>query len=126
MSVRDKYQPVLELGQKLGVKEGYVKEEGGKLKIGGIAKTQLEKDLLWDKIKEIGGEMPTDLEADIKVENTEYYGIYEVKSGDSLSKIAKKYLGSARRYMEIFNLNKDQLTNPDLIRVGQKLKIPFK
>jgi nucleoid-associated protein YgaU len=28
------------------------------------------------------------------------------------------------RYMDIFSANKDQLSNPDLIKVGQKLNIP--
>jgi len=125
MSLQDKYRAVLELGEKLGVKDGYVNEEGNVLKMGGVAKTQMDKDQIWDKIKEIGGDPPSDIEADIKVEVTDYYGTYTVKSGDSLSKIAKKYLGSANRYMDIFNLNTDILKNPDLIHPGQVLKIPF-
>ena len=52
------------------------------------------------------------------------YGYYTVKSGDTLSAIAKKLLGSAGRYMDIFNANKDQLSDPDKIKVGQKLVIP--
>ncbi|MCB0293367.1 MAG: LysM peptidoglycan-binding domain-containing protein, partial [Calditrichaeota bacterium] len=96
------------------------------LKVGGTAKTQLEKDLMWDKIKEIGGENPADIQADIKVEVTDYYGIYEVKRGDSLSKISKMFFGTFNRYMEIFEMNKDQLKNPDLIHPGQQLRIPFK
>lgn len=126
MSVKAKYQPVLDLGLKFGVKDGYVNEEGGILKVGGTAKTQLEKDLMWDKIKEIGGENPADIQADIKVEVSDYYGIYEVKRGDSLSKISKMFFGTFNRYMEIFEMNKDQLKNPDLIHPGQQLRIPFK
>jgi len=42
-----------------------------------------------------------------------------------LGKISKEYLGEAGKYMEIFNVNKDQLSNPDMINVGQELKIPF-
>ena len=49
---------------------------------------------------------------------------YVVGSGDTLSQIAKEHLGSANDYMKIFNLNKDQLSNPDLIKPGQVLKIP--
>ena len=45
-------------------------------------------------------------------------------SGDSLSKIAKKLYGNANRWHEIFNANRDQLDNPDLITPGQILKIP--
>jgi nucleoid-associated protein YgaU len=49
---------------------------------------------------------------------------YEVKKGDSLSKIAKQFYGDASMYMKIFEANKDQLKNPDLIQIGQKLRIP--
>jgi nucleoid-associated protein YgaU len=47
-----------------------------------------------------------------------------VVSGDTLSGLAKKYYGKASLYMKIFEANKDQLSNPDLIKVGQKLRIP--
>jgi len=50
--------------------------------------------------------------------------IYEVVSGDTLGAISKKYYGKASDYMKIFEANKDILDNPDLIKVGQKLRIP--
>lgn len=49
---------------------------------------------------------------------------YTVASGDTLSKIAKKFYGSANQWRGIFEANRDQLSNPDLIRPGQVLKIP--
>lgn len=49
---------------------------------------------------------------------------HEVKSGDTLSAIAEHYYGDASLYMKIFEANKDILANPNLIKVGQKLKIP--
>jgi len=49
---------------------------------------------------------------------------YTVVSGDTLSKIAKKFFGNANRWHEIYDANRDQISNPDLIRVGQVLKIP--
>ncbi|MBM3344421.1 MAG: LysM peptidoglycan-binding domain-containing protein [Betaproteobacteria bacterium] len=52
--------------------------------------------------------------------------IYEVKPGDTLSKIAKQEYGDANAYMIIFEANKDILKNPNLIHPGQKLKIPPK
>ena len=52
--------------------------------------------------------------------------VYEVVGGDTLSKIAKKFYGDANKYMKIFEANKDQLKDPDKIKVGQKLKIPEK
>ncbi len=52
--------------------------------------------------------------------------IYEVKSGDSLSKIAKAEYGNANDYMIIFEANRDILKDPNVIHPGQKLKIPPK
>jgi nucleoid-associated protein YgaU len=49
---------------------------------------------------------------------------YEVKSGDSLSKIAKTYYGDPMKYPTIFEANKPMLTSPDLIYPGQVLRIP--
>jgi len=49
---------------------------------------------------------------------------YTVKSGDSLSKIAKQYYGDPMKYNKIFEANKDQISNPDLIQPGWVLKIP--
>lgn len=49
---------------------------------------------------------------------------YEVKSGDSLSKIAKAYYGDAMKYPTIFEANKPMLSDPDKIYPGQVLRIP--
>ena len=49
---------------------------------------------------------------------------YEVQSGDSLSKIAKKYYGNAMKYPVIFEANKPMLKDPDKIYPGQMLRIP--
>ena len=50
--------------------------------------------------------------------------IYVVKSGDTLSGIAKSVYGNAGRWREIFEANKDVIENPNLIRPGWKLRIP--
>lgn len=50
--------------------------------------------------------------------------IHVVAAGDTLSGLAKKYYGKAGLYMKIFEANRDVLNNPDLIKIGQKLKIP--
>lgn len=52
--------------------------------------------------------------------------IYEVQSGDSLSKIAKHFYGNGNHWNAIFEANRDQLTDPDHIKPGQMLKIPVK
>ena len=124
MSLQNKYREVLNLGESLNVKDGYIKEEDGVLKIGGTTTTQYEKNRMWDKIKEIGGDAPSDLKADIKVENTDYYHKHTVASGESLSKIAKHYYGDVMKYKQIFEANKGVLDNPDVIHPGQELVIP--
>jgi uncharacterized protein YidB (DUF937 family) len=50
--------------------------------------------------------------------------IHTVAPGDSLSKIARRYYGDANQWRKIFEANRDQISNPDLIHPGQKLKIP--
>ncbi|WP_422084108.1 LysM peptidoglycan-binding domain-containing protein [Ulvibacterium sp.] len=124
MSVKAKYQPVLNLGEQLGVKDGNVTEEGGIIKIKGEANTPYEKDLLWDKIKEIGGENPSDIKANITVADDSVYHRHVVKSGESLSKIAKHYYGDAMKYNQIFAANTNILSNPDVIHPDQVLVIP--
>jgi nucleoid-associated protein YgaU len=52
--------------------------------------------------------------------------IYTVVAGDSLSKISKKLYGDANQWKRIFEANRDQIKNPDLIHPGQQLKIPAK
>jgi nucleoid-associated protein YgaU len=124
MSVKTKYQAVLNLGEQLGIKGGDVVEAEGVLKIKGEARTQYEKNLIWDKIKEIGGENPSDIKANITVADSAVYHRHVVKSGESLSKIAKHYYGDAMKYKQIFNANTNILSNPDVIHPDQVLIIP--
>lgn len=49
---------------------------------------------------------------------------YEIQSGDTLSKIAKREYGDAMQYMKIFEANKEVIEDPDKIYVGQKIRIP--
>ena len=122
--VKAKYQDVLSLGEALNIQNGNVTEENGVLKIKGTANTLYDKDVLWDKIKEIGGEIPTDIIANIKVADTSVFHRHTVKSGETLGKIAKQYYGNASKYQAIFKANSDILKNPDLIYPDQELIIP--
>ncbi len=122
--VRSKYQSVLDLGESLNIENGDVKEENGVLKVTGTAKTQYEKNLLWDAIKAAGGDNPSDIMADIQVADTSVYARHTVKSGETLGKIAKHYYGDAMKYKDIFAANNDILKNPDLIHPDQELIIP--
>ncbi len=122
--VKSKYQGVLDLGQELSIKNGDVQEENGILKINGTANTPYEKNLLWDKIKELGGESPSDIVADITVEDESIFHRHTVKSGESLSKIAKHYYKDPMKYKAIFEANTNILSNPDVIHPDQVLVIP--
>ena len=49
---------------------------------------------------------------------------YTVQSGDTLSAIAQQQYGRASRWQALFDANRDQLDDPDLIRPGQVLRLP--
>ena len=120
-----KYQPAIDLGQKRGVAWKNIHIENEKLLIRAAAPTDQIKNELWSQIKAVDPVF-ADLTADITVDATlkAHETIYEVLPGDTLSKIAKQFYGDANKYMKIFEANKDQLKNPDLIKPGQVLRIP--
>ena len=122
--IKAKYQSVLDLGEKLNIQGGNVKEENGVLHVTGTAGTPYHKNLLWDAIKAVGGESPGDIMADISVADDSVYARHTVSSGETLGKIAKHYFKDAMKYKEIFAANSDILKNPDLIHPGQELIIP--
>jgi nucleoid-associated protein YgaU len=139
MGLRDKYSQAVTTAKQLGM-EGSAEERDGKLHFHGTVKSDDEKNRIWNAIKtvtdwqhEIMADIrvtpgapaqpsaqsipqPTPAKASIKT--------YTVKSGDTLGEIAKRELGSANKYMDIFNANRDQLSDPDKIKPGQVLKIP--
>jgi len=68
-------------------------------------------------------EVLVEVEVEAEVEPpTERYHL--VAAGDTLGHISQKYYGKASAYMKIFEANRDVLDDPNLIKVGQKLKIP--
>lgn len=122
--IKQKYKSVLDLGTKLNIQNGDVSEENGVLKIKGTAKTQYEKNIIWDEIKAVGGQNPSDIQADIRVSDESVYHRHTVKSGETLGKIAKHYYGDPMKYKQIFQANTNILKNPDLIHPNQELVIP--
>lgn len=122
--IKQKYQSVLDLGTKLNIQNGDVSEENGVLKIKGTAKTQYEKNIIWDEIKVVGGQNPSDIQADIRVSDESVYHRHTEKSGETLGKIAKHYYGDPMKYKQIFQANTNILKNPDLIHPNQELVIP--
>ena len=120
-----KYQSVIDLAKARGVSLKNVHIDGDKLFIKGDAPNQVIVNEVWEQIKKIDAKYPDitvdiGIDANLSVPAT----IYEVVGGDNLSKIAKKFYGDANKYMKIFEANKDQLKDPNAIKVGQKLKIP--
>ena len=141
MGLRDMYAYTLKVSKDKF--HGTIDERDGKLYFKGTVATDAEKNEIWNAIKTI----PTwqkDIVADIRVNGGPGAAAaskpatasalpsraatppktYTVKSGDTLSAIAKEHLGSANAYMKIFDLNKDQLTDPDKIKPGQVLRLP--
>lgn len=128
MSVKAKYQPVLDLGETMNVEGGYVREEAGTLQFGGQVPTAFDKNRLWDKIKEIGGEAPADIEADITYADQDWFAYHTVQPGDSLYKIAERYYGKGKgmQYKAIHEANREVIgDNADVIHPGQALRLPF-
>jgi nucleoid-associated protein YgaU len=128
MGLRDKYAYAIQTAKDLRM-QGSADERDGKLYFHGTVNTQDEANRIWDAIKTIP-DWRNDIVADVKATgaagSTAAVNVetYTVKSGDTLSRIAKEKLGDANAYMEIFNANKDQLSDPDKIKPGQVLKIP--
>jgi nucleoid-associated protein YgaU len=131
MNLREKYQQAINTAKGFRM-DGAAEERDGKLHFNGTVKSDAEKNAIWDALKAVP-DWRNEVVADIKVAPgtgsatapTPSSGkTYTVKAGDTLSKIAKEHLGNANAYMEIFNANKDQLSDPDKIKPGQVLKIP--
>ncbi|MDQ3194175.1 MAG: LysM peptidoglycan-binding domain-containing protein [Bacteroidota bacterium] len=138
MAIQDKYRAVIDSLNQSGGRNVSANEEGGVLKLSATVKGPKEKNEVWNKIKQIGGENPSDISADITMDSDEdntaaaptgvsAKGLgegktYVVKSGDTLSKISKEFYGDAGKYMDIAKAN--NISNPDKIDVGQELNIP--
>jgi len=125
MGLRDKYTYAIQTAKDVRM-QGSADERDGKLYFHGTTNTQAEANKIWDAIKTVP-DWQKEIVADIKATGATAGGgadTYTVKAGDTLSKIAKELLGDANAYMEIFNANKDQLSDPGKIKPGQVLKIP--
>jgi nucleoid-associated protein YgaU len=100
-----------------------VRVDGEKVTISGGVDTQANREkivLLVGNVEGVGS-----VDDQLKVATPEPEAtFYEVKSGDSLSKIAKHFYGDANKYPQIFEANKPMLKDPDEIYPGQRLRIP--
>jgi len=130
--LKQKYQTVLNTIEQQNVRLQNLHVEGDKLFIKGTAQTDQAKNEVWDQIKLVDPNY-SDLTADITVEQQRAAAVggaqavgqtYIVKSGDTLTKISQQFYGSGNEYMRIFYANRDKLSDPDRIQVGQQLNIP--
>ena len=141
--LKEKYQSVLVVIQEEQVSVKNLHLQDDKLFIKGVAPSLEAANKVWDAIKRVNPSAD-DITADFPVDTSmqvqqpqerqeqreqreqpvSNVRMYTVKAGDTLSKISKQFYGSANDYMRIFNANKDQLSDPDKIKVGQELKIP--
>ena len=133
--LREKYNHAIQTAKSLRM-QGGAEERDGKLYFNGTVNSAEEKNQIWNALKTVPG-WEKEVVADLKVNapaaqrtpTTAPGGAmptisYTVQPGDTLSAIAKKFLGNANEYMDIFNVNRDQLSDPDKIKPGQVLKIP--
>jgi nucleoid-associated protein YgaU len=133
MGLRDKYAHAIQTSK--GKLQGNAEERDGKLHFKGTVSSDAAKNEIWSAIKTIP-DWQKEVVADIQVVAAPGAAksapaaapaaqrTYTVKSGDTLSKIAKELLGNANDYTKIFNANRDQLNDPNMIKPGQVLKIP--
>ncbi|MRG46303.1 LysM peptidoglycan-binding domain-containing protein [Chitinophaga sp. SYP-B3965] len=122
MALQDKYATLIQQATSGGVTGLQVVEQNNVLYVTGTAPSTAVKDQIWATYEKLDPEMRSgDMVLNISVaEGAEQE--YEVKAGDNLSKIAKNYPGLT--WQKIYEANKDQIKNPDVIQPGWKLKIP--
>ena len=136
--LKNKYRSVLDTIQQKGVRLTHVHVQDNKLFIQGAAPSQDIKNEVWNQIKAVDPSY-SDLTCDLSVDpsiappKAQAAGAaaggstsprtYKVQAGDTLSKIAKQFYGNANEYNRIFEANRDKLSNPDQIQVGQELVI---
>jgi nucleoid-associated protein YgaU len=118
-TLKQKYQPVLDVLAKEDATVDAVDLQGNQLHIKATVVSEASKNRVWDAVKSVD---PTfsDLKHEIVVAQGEQ--TYTVKSGDNLSKISRLFYGDANQYMKIAKAN--DIPDPDKIKVGQQLKIP--
>ena len=122
MALQDKYQELIQYASGNGITNLKVVEQEGVLYVTCTAPNNQAKDHIWNLYEKADPEMRSaDMVLNVTVDQS-VPETYEVKSGDNLSKIAKKYSGIS--WKDIYEANRDILKDPDKIFPGQVLKIP--
>ncbi|MCU7941555.1 MAG: peptidoglycan-binding protein LysM [Candidatus Thiodiazotropha sp. (ex Cardiolucina cf. quadrata)] len=108
-----------------GIKDLDVSFDDGKVVLSGNAESAeaLEKTVLIagnvQGVSEVTADAVTAPQQQAKVE------YYTIESGDTLSAIARRFLGKASDYPKIFEANREVIKDPNLIYPGQKIRIPL-
>ncbi len=122
MALQDKYQELISFATNSGATNLSVTEQGNVLYVTCTVPTNQVKDQIWNVYEKLDPDMRSgDMVLNVSVDQT-VPETYEVKSGDNLSKIAKKYSGVS--WKDIYEANRDKLSDPDKIFPGQVLTIP--
>lgn len=100
-----------------------IKVEGDRVKLGGKAVSPEMKEKVILAVGNVAGVAAVETSEDTDTKGAVFHTVVK---GDTLSAIAKKTLGNADRYPEIFEANKPMLKHPDKIYPGQVLRIPAK
>lgn len=115
--------------KKLGIPDAdkvKVEVNGDKATVSGDGLSQELKEKILVAVGNVAGISNVDdkITATDSTGSTEEAKFYTVKSGDTLSAIAKQVYGDANQYNKIFEANKPMLSHPDKIYPGQSLRIP--
>jgi nucleoid-associated protein YgaU len=133
--LKNKYAPALKVITETGVSLQNLHVQDDKLFVRGRAPSEDAKARVWTAVKSVDstyGDMLLDLTVDPTMPKPSSAAAaapqaertYTVQSGDTLSKISKQFYGDANKYMKIFEANRDVLNDPNMIKVGQVLKVP--
>lgn len=124
MALQDKYKELVDAAKASGITNLQVREQDNVLYVDGEAGAAAAKDALWAIYDKIDPDYRTgDLVLNITLAASAQPEEYTVVSGDNLTRIGKKF---GMPWKDIYEANRDQIKNPDLIHVGAKLKIPRK
>ncbi len=129
--LKAKYQSVLVAISQQGVRLDHLHVQDNKLFIQGAAPNQDVKNFVWNTIQAVDpayGDLTCDLTIDASLPQraaAPAEQIYEVKSGDSLWKIAQNFYGRGNSFQKIIDANPGKLKDADtIIHPGDRLKIP--
>ena len=120
--LEEKYQDLIKSARSSGTANLQVREQNNVLYVDGQVPSEDAKQRLWDLYNRIDPDYRSgDLVMNLTVAGNDGTEEYEVVKGDNLSKIGKRF-GIA--WKEIYEANRNIISNPDLIQPGWKLKIP--